>query len=97
MPQRLLSLILILIAPVLLHAGEEVPIWLGIAPGTENRANEEFITNERFQKVYQPSLTVHLPPQELATGAGVLILSGGGYHHIAIYKEGHHTAACSIP
>lgn len=93
MPHRFIPLLLILLSAPFLRAGDEIPIWLGLAPGTEDRADEEFITNERFQKVYQPSLTVHLPPQELATGAAVLICPGGGYHHLAIFKEGHHTAA----
>ncbi len=75
-----------------LSAYLEVPIWEGLAPGTENRVDEEFMTNERPQKVYQPSLTIHLPPRELATGAAVLICPGGGYHHLAMFKEGHQTA-----
>ncbi|MBT4140886.1 MAG: alpha/beta hydrolase, partial [Candidatus Latescibacteria bacterium] len=35
----------------------------------------------------------HLPPRELATGAAVLVCPGGGYHHLAIQKEGHQVAA----
>ncbi len=93
MSKRFLPLLIILLSSPILRAADEIPIWDGLAPGTEHRANEEFIANERYQKVYQPSLTIHQPPQELATGAAVLILPGGGYHHIAIFKEGHHTAS----
>lgn len=68
-------------------------MWQGPAPGTENRVNAEYLKNERVYKTHQPSLTVHLPPRELATGAAVLILPGGGYDHVTIYKEGHQVAA----
>jgi len=71
----------------------EVPVWEGPAPGTEGRPNEEEVVNERVRKVHQPLLTVHLPPRELASGAAVLVLPGGGYHHLAIEKEGHQIAA----
>jgi len=71
----------------------EVAVWDGPAPGTEGRANEEEVVNERVRKVHQPLLTVHLPPRELASGAAVLILPGGGYRHLAIEKEGHQIAA----
>lgn len=72
---------------------KEIPVWTGLAPGTEDRPDEEYIENERFKKVYQPSLTIHLPPKELSNGTAVLICPGGGYRHLAIYKEGHHTAS----
>ncbi|MDA0711900.1 MAG: alpha/beta hydrolase [bacterium] len=76
-----------------IFASEEVAIWPGEAPGSEGRADEETVVNERVRNVHQPSLTVHLPPRELATGTAVLVCPGGGYHHLAIYKEGHQVAA----
>lgn len=69
-----------------------IPLWESDAPGTEGRANEEEIVNERVRKVHQPDLTIHLPPSELATGTGILVCPGGGYHHLAINKEGHQIA-----
>lgn len=86
-------LTLLLLPLCLAAASEEIPIWPGDAPGTEGRPNEEYISDERIRKVHQPSLTVHLPPRELATGAGALICVGGGYGHLAIFKEGHHVAS----
>lgn len=93
MRQIVITLLILLLPAISAAAKEEIPIWPQLAPGTEDRPNEEYIQNERIRKVYQPSLTVHLPPQELATGAGALIFPGGGYRHLAIHKEGHHTAA----
>lgn len=87
------KLLFILLLPLsYVAANEEIPIWQGDAPGTEGRINEEYISNERIRKVHQPSLTVHLPPRELSNGTAVLICVGGGYGHLAIHKEGSHTA-----
>ena len=69
-----------------------IPLWESGAPGTEGRVNEEEIVNERVRKVHQPELTIHLPPDELATGTGILVCPGGGYNHLAINKEGHQIA-----
>ncbi len=74
-------------------AQEKISIWTDNAPGTEGRSNEEYIKNERIYKVFQPSLTIHLPPKELSTGTAILIFPGGGYDHVTIYKEGHHVAS----
>ena len=74
-------------------ASEVIGVWEGDAPGSEGQVNEEEVVNERVRKVHQPSLTVHLPPRELATGAAVLVCPGGGYRHLAIEKEGHQVAA----
>lgn len=73
-------------------ANEEIAIWVGDAPGTKGRPNKEEVVNERVRKVHQPSLTVHLPPREFATGTAILVCPGGGYRHLAINKEGHQIA-----
>lgn len=87
---KLLFALLFAVAPAFAH--EEIAIWPQLAPGTEDRPNEETLVNERYRNVYQPSLSIHLPPRELSTGAAALVLSGGGYSHLAIHKEGSHTA-----
>ena len=40
----------------------------------------------------QPTLTLHLPPADIATGADVVICPGGGYGRVVIDKEGHDIA-----
>lgn len=48
---------------------------------------------DRFvSHVTVPTLTVYLPPAGTATGAGVVVCPGGGYHGVAIDKEGHDIA-----
>ena len=40
----------------------------------------------------KPTLSVFLPDQEEATGAGVVVFPGGGYVHLAMGKEGYKVA-----
>jgi len=40
----------------------------------------------------KPTLTIHLPPKDQATGTAVIICPGGGYGHLAIDYEGHEVA-----
>jgi len=40
----------------------------------------------------QPSITIHLPPEEKANGAAVVICPGGGYRHLALDHEGRQVA-----
>ena len=41
-----------------------------------------------ISKVSQPTLTIYLPPQEIATGKAVIICPGGGYGVLAFSHEG---------
>lgn len=40
----------------------------------------------------KPSLTVYLPPEDRAAGAGVVVCPGGGYQHLAVDHEGDQIA-----
>ena len=71
---------------------KEIPLWSEGAPGTEGLKNEESLMNQRVRNVHQPALIPHLPPQELSTGAGILVCPGGAYRHLTIWKEGHQIA-----
>lgn len=65
-----------------------VKIWNGLAPGTENRKDEEKIVGNNIVNVYQPELTVFLPERENGNCPAVLVFPGGGYKQIVIQKEG---------
>jgi acetyl esterase/lipase len=60
----------------------------------ENRGIEqnEFGLNRSISNVSEPTISVHLAPEETANGIAVLIFPGGGYKRIVIDKEGHDVA-----
>lgn len=79
----------------------ELPLWSGVAPGSENaHAVIETIEergsveqpNRRIKGVTVPTVTVYRPPEGNDTGAAILICPGGGYSGEAVDKEGHDIA-----
>jgi len=76
---------------------EEVLLWADGAPGSEGKtASESLVPRDdgirRIATIHKPSITVHLPSKETATGAAVLILPGGGHRYLSIDNEGHAVA-----
>jgi len=76
-----------------------LPLWDGVAPGSEGATQEEVwvergkgYVDRSVANVHKPTLTVYLPIAEHASGAAVIIAPGGGYSHLAIDKEGHDIA-----
>ena len=76
---------------------EVVLLWPHGAPGTPPGTTEQEVyvpaTPERnysqLSRVHSPSVTVYLPPKELATGAAVIICPGGAHRFLAIDHEGY--------
>ena len=67
-------------------------LWPAGAPGSEGKTAPEKIENSRVSGVHKPSLTVYLPSRETATGAGVIVIPGGGHRYLAIEHEGYAVA-----
>ena len=66
-----------------------IPLWKNGAPGFESRKNEPEQAKDWWVKnVHNPSLTVFLPPKEIATGAAVVICPGGGHSTLVFTAEG---------
>jgi acetyl esterase/lipase len=77
--------------------GAEIPLWPGGAPGSEGKsAPEAVVTSDsgerRVSSIHHPSITPYLPPQERATGLGILVVPGGGHRMLAITHEGDNVA-----
>jgi len=76
------------------HGGEEVVrLWPDGAPGTDFWEEPESVSviHEGIRvvrNVRDPTLTVFLPAPSEATGAGIVICPGGGYHLLSIEMEG---------
>src|SRR5260370_38487771 len=63
-------------------AQRTVVLWPDGAPGAVGKQDED-----------RPTLTIYLPAEGRASGAGVVICPGGGYAHLAMEKEGSEIAA----
>lgn len=73
---------------------QRISLWPKGAPGSEaRRAEPELAQDYWVRNIHDPSITVFLPPRDKATGAGVLVIPGGG-HRLLVHKaEGVEPAA----
>ncbi|HVU25698.1 MAG TPA: alpha/beta hydrolase [Opitutus sp.] len=93
---RVLLLLPLLALP--LRAAPEppvIPVWPGIAPGAEGRTDDEQVRfyepghEHIVSQVHRPTVTVYLPAAGKATGAGLLIIPGGGHRELWMDHEGY--------
>jgi acetyl esterase/lipase len=93
---RSLTLALLCSFSLAAEAQTEIPLYDVIPNSIPTTNREKSVTDHvgkvRISKVSEPGLTVYLPPKEKATGAGVIIVPGGGYSILAIKHEGHDVA-----
>jgi acetyl esterase/lipase len=66
-----------------------VSLWKMGAPGFEKRKNDpEQAKDWWVRSIHNPTLTIYLPPKEIATGAAVVICPGGGHRNLGFNGEG---------
>ena len=76
-----------------LKNGTVIPLWKDGAPGFEDRKNEPEQAKDWWVKnVHNPSLTVFLPPKEIANGAAAVVIPGGGHRQLVFDAEGTEAA-----
>ena len=80
-------------------AGPQViPLYPGAAPGSESWDWAETSSMGpqdgilRIANVTRPTVSVFLPPKDRATGAGIVIVPGGGFRILAFNHEGTEVA-----
>lgn len=80
------------IADILRDSSETLPLYPGVAPGSEQaqwREIEYQWGNEpRLRNVTQPMLTVFRPPAGQANGAAMVVAPGGGFQFLSMKSEG---------
>jgi acetyl esterase/lipase len=70
-----------------------IPLWKNGAPGFESKKEEPELAKDWWvRNINNPSVTVYLPPKEMATGAAVVICPGGGFLNIVYNAEGRDPA-----
>src|SRR6188474_294603 len=92
--RSLLSIVLLIISGVVM--GQDsivVNLWKNGAPGFEKRKNDpEQAKDWWVRSIHNPTLTIYLPPKEIATGAAVVICPGGGHRNLVFNSEGRQAA-----
>lgn len=93
---KLVSLLTAMLFSMHLHAQDSstvMALWKNGAPGFENKRNEpEQAKDWWVNNINNPSLTVYLPPKEIANGTAVVICPGGGFTNIVFNAEGRDAA-----
>jgi acetyl esterase/lipase len=75
-----------------LSAAEEIVLWPNGAPGSEGKTAPERIEKGNVVSVHKPSITVFLPPADIATTSAVLVIPGGGHRVLCVQHEGAQVA-----
>src|SRR5438094_7808505 len=80
-------------------AGEPqvIQLWPNGAPGSEGKGAAETVRispegDHVVASVHHPTLTIHLPAKEKATGVGIVILPGGRHRELWVDHEGYRIA-----
>lgn len=78
-------------------ASQVVPIWPGVAPGSEKWTHHERSVDDTplgtvVFNVVNPTLTAYLPERSKATGTGVIIAPGGAFVALTVDLEGENVA-----
>lgn len=95
---RALAFAVALLAPGLAFAQQQIPLWPNGAPGFESRkAIPEQAADYWLKSVNNPSITAYLPPKDVATGAALVVLPGGGHRILVIRSEGDDVAKVMNP
>jgi acetyl esterase/lipase len=76
---------------------KEIPIWPGVAPGSESWNQKEVgyldaAKKKMVRNVVQPTLTAYLPERAKANGTAVIICPGGGFRFLSWQSEGTEVA-----
>jgi acetyl esterase/lipase len=92
-----LSVVLLASAAAWAADPQVIQLWPNGAPGSEGKTAPETVRispegDHIVSSVHHPSLTVYLPSKQKATGAGVVIIPGGGHRELWVDHEGYRIA-----
>ena len=75
-------------ADEVLYQNLTVPVWSGVAPGSESWQLEEVAGFNSITDVSTPTLTFFKPDATVDTGRAIVVLPGGGFTGLSVIKEG---------
>jgi endo-1,4-beta-xylanase len=93
---RVCAAIILLSAAASAADPQVIYLWPGGAPGSEGKTGEEAVRiaqpggDHIVSNVHKPSITVYLPANP--TGAGVVVMPGGGHSSLWMDHEGYNVA-----
>ena len=88
-----LSSVLCLLSSAFAAEPAVIPVWPDVPPGSEGKTGDETarITESGehvVSNIHRPTLTVYLPAAGQATGAGIVVMPGGGHTELWMDHEG---------
>jgi len=92
--KKLLFTFIVFHLMIIAHAQQnvqEIPLYEGAIPNSKPGKDQEKVepgSRLTLSLVSHPTLKIYLPAKEKATGLGVVVVPGGGYHHLAMAHEG---------
>ena len=94
MQKHIQNIFIILLFPILVQAQaivqpEVIHLWKNGAPGFENRKDLPEQAKDYWVKdINNPSVTVFMPPKNIANGCAVIVAPGGGFRELVFNAEG---------
>ena len=89
---KTISVVLLLLFSTILkiEAQDFIPLWSkGKMPNSKGLILKDSISNERLMQVANPGIHAFLTSKQENKGVAVLIIPGGGYHHLAYEVSGN--------
>ena len=100
MKHGILSVVVSMVASVVLGQPgprvTELPLWPDGLPDSNGLSGQEEI-GACIGNISTPTLTVHLPSDDTATGAAIVVTPGGGYGVVCADTEGKEIAEILVP
>ncbi|MCV9386581.1 alpha/beta hydrolase [Reichenbachiella ulvae] len=93
MKLRIELLVVLVLCTQISLAQEVIPLWKdGEMPNSKGMELKDSIVNERYLQSGKPVLRAFFSSKQENTGAAVLIIPGGGYHHVTYQISGDQIA-----
>ncbi len=94
--KELASLFIFMLLSSIAVSQTVIPLYKGIVPNSIAGPDSEIWDTIRsrilVRKVSSPTLTAYFPEKEKANGTALIIIPGGGYHHVEISNVGYKVA-----